>query len=256
MSLDATRWAWQQSGIKSSDKLVLLSMADRADEMHMCWPAVSRIAADTCLNKDTVIASIERLIQAGLLEKKKRWGQSPIYHLIGVIDRHTIPVNQNSGKAEFQKPGIMEAKNDTSNMEIQNSGNTGNCDAPVFRKPGNSVFRKPGKESTNESTNENYIKKLFEEFWGFWPKRQGKAEALKVFEKLHPDDALITQMRSDVSRRLATGAWLDKKFIMDPARYLRGRRWEDEIDGAQPGAPPVDDGSRLDELFKMAGVNT
>jgi len=199
----------------------------------MCWPAVDRIAADTCLNKETVIAAVERLIEMGLLERKKRWGQSPIYRLIGVADRHSIPENQNSGNAELRESGIVEC----SNPEIQNSGKAENKEASVFRKSGTTVFRKPGKESTNESTKE-IINTLFDEFWSFWPKRDAKADAIKAFGKLKPTQDLVNKIRINVEARLRSGDWSDRKYIPLPASYLNGRRWEDELPPNNAGPPP------------------
>lgn len=51
MSLDATRWAWLQGGIKPTAKFVLLSMADRAGEDHECYPSIKRLCDDTNLDR-------------------------------------------------------------------------------------------------------------------------------------------------------------------------------------------------------------
>lgn len=88
MSLDATRWAWMQTGISSSDKLVLLSLADRADEAHVCYPSIARLTADTLLDRKTVMRSISRLCDGGLLVAMKVAGEHSKYRLVGVGDRH------------------------------------------------------------------------------------------------------------------------------------------------------------------------
>ncbi len=43
MSIDATRWAWTVPVNNSSQRLVLLSLADRAGEEHTAWPSIERI---------------------------------------------------------------------------------------------------------------------------------------------------------------------------------------------------------------------
>ena len=70
MSLDASNWAWKQqlppkkqTGVNpSSVKFVLVSMADRADEHHRCFPSISRLALDTMLDKKTIPRCIKVLI--------------------------------------------------------------------------------------------------------------------------------------------------------------------------------------------------
>lgn len=51
MSRHATDWAWETDPGSSSLKLILLSMADRADEYNLCYPSIERLVKDTCLNK-------------------------------------------------------------------------------------------------------------------------------------------------------------------------------------------------------------
>ena len=58
MSLVATRWAWSLRGLRPAQKLVLLSLADRAGEDGVCWPSIPRLARDTGLNEKTVRAAI------------------------------------------------------------------------------------------------------------------------------------------------------------------------------------------------------
>lgn len=99
MSLDATRWAWMQTCRRATDKLVLLSMADRADENHVCFPSVTRLSADTQLNRKTVMEAIRRLQKVGLIDTVKSTGASNVYRLVGVPDRAgTYPKNGTSTK--------------------------------------------------------------------------------------------------------------------------------------------------------------
>lgn len=102
MSVDATRWAWAVSGIKSTDKLVLLSLADRANEEHEAWPSVDRLSSDCCMKRATVIEAVKRLVDKGVIERRKRFGGSVVYTLIGVEDRHvkTVTSAENGTNAE------------------------------------------------------------------------------------------------------------------------------------------------------------
>jgi hypothetical protein len=70
MSLDATLSTWKlpKSLVTSTEKLFLLSCADRAGEEGECWPSIRRLAADTCMDRKTIIDVRQSCIQKGLLE--------------------------------------------------------------------------------------------------------------------------------------------------------------------------------------------
>ena len=130
MSLDATRWAWMQQCQKATDKLVLLSMADRADENHVCFPSVARLSADTQLNRKTVMGAIRRLQEVGLIDTMKSTGASNIYRLVGVPDRAgTYPKNGTStetgtstkiGTTPVPKTGRHQSQKRDPNLSITN----------------------------------------------------------------------------------------------------------------------------------------
>lgn len=67
MSLDATRWAWEAPIKNSSQRLVLLSLADRAGEHYTAWPSIKRLSKDTALNEKTVQKVLLDLIKLGLV---------------------------------------------------------------------------------------------------------------------------------------------------------------------------------------------
>lgn len=74
--------------------------------------------------------------------------------------------------------------------------------------------------------NEQY---LFDRFWEAYPKKVGKIAALKAWKKksLHEKADLII---SDIYNRLAQN-WKgkDRQYIPDPATYLNGEKWNDEL---------------------------
>lgn len=113
MSVDATRWAWLASPSKSSELLVLLSMADRAGEDHTCWPSVARLVKDTKLNEKTVNTALKGLVAQGLIEDTgKRVGSTgrvKVYRLIGVLGRD-------------QQSGNLGSSPQSENTNTPNSG--------------------------------------------------------------------------------------------------------------------------------------
>jgi DNA-binding Lrp family transcriptional regulator len=62
-------WAWKVS-LKSTDKLMLLALCDHADdENFQCWPSITHLQKKTGLSRQGVCAVINRLVDAGLVEK-------------------------------------------------------------------------------------------------------------------------------------------------------------------------------------------
>ena len=87
MSLDATRWAWEQKNITPLEKLLLLSLADRAGESHEAWPSWSRLMADTGAARNTIHKCLLALQEKGLIIKSGTVKQVIKYKLIGVKGR-------------------------------------------------------------------------------------------------------------------------------------------------------------------------
>ncbi len=89
MSLDATIWAWRAEIQNSSQRLVLLTLADRAGENHKCFPSLKRMEKDTKLNRKTIIKVLDELEASSFI---KFTGETTgngvkIYQLIGVLGR-------------------------------------------------------------------------------------------------------------------------------------------------------------------------
>lgn len=89
MSIDATRWAWQQRHITTTQKIVLLSMADRAGEDHTCWPSLARLCADTGLSDRAVQKAMRDLEGLGLVRRLPACGKVNTYKLLGVQGRES-----------------------------------------------------------------------------------------------------------------------------------------------------------------------
>jgi hypothetical protein len=99
------------------------------------------------------------------------------------------------------------------------------------------------KECKNEK-NKDMVSPLeasFQKFWGVYPKKVAKDAALKAFKKLAPDESLLNKIVSSVESFTQTRDWQkeDGQFIPNPATWLNGRRWEDEIAGNVKRDQPI-----------------
>lgn len=76
----------------------------------------------------------------------------------------------------------------------------------------------------------------FDTFWTAYPKKLGKASALKAWKTLKPDAALLDVILKAIVTAKASQAWLkdNGQFIPHPASWLNGKRWEDELTPPSP----------------------
>lgn len=120
MSLDASIWAFKAEVKTSSQRLVLLALADRAGESHKCYPSIKRMVKDTLLNRKTIIKVLDEL-EAGSFIKftgEITGNGVKVYQLIGVMGREedsvTSPQNGTSTNNGTSSSFGTGSKNGTS----------------------------------------------------------------------------------------------------------------------------------------------
>lgn len=103
---------------------------------------------------------------------------------------------------------------------------------------------KKEKEGENKIEIENKKKSYdadgFAAFWAAYPKKAGKADALKAWNKLAPDVVLQEQMGKALEVQKQSQQWRKDggQYIPMPSTWLNGRRWEDEVQTqTQPNLP-------------------
>jgi hypothetical protein len=102
MSWRATAWAIGQTTGKAGRKLLLLALANYADEDGICWPSQATLARDTEQSVDTVQRQIVALEELTLLKRErmpKRRGhwQGYLYKL--PLQTHVAPKGQTAARS-------------------------------------------------------------------------------------------------------------------------------------------------------------
>lgn len=72
MSVQALSCAFAMRGLSPSEKLVLLALANFANDKMQCWPSQERLAADTELSARTVWAALKSLEDMRLMSRASR----------------------------------------------------------------------------------------------------------------------------------------------------------------------------------------
>ena len=72
MSVQAMAWAWGAEGLTTTEKFVLVCLADHADHDGVCWPGQDRVAEKTGLGERTVRRAVQSLIEKEQLSGQRR----------------------------------------------------------------------------------------------------------------------------------------------------------------------------------------
>lgn len=73
----------------------------------------------------------------------------------------------------------------------------------------------------------------FTAFWSAYPKKAGKAAALKVWKRLRPSESLSEAIVAAVATAGQSRQWREG-YIPNPARWLNEGRWDDEVEVTRP----------------------
>jgi hypothetical protein len=65
----------------------------------------------------------------------------------------------------------------------------------------------------------------FARFWLKYPRKKGRLEAIREWDRLKPSEVDLLAMSAGLERYVRAA---NPEFVMDPRRWLHGRRWEDQ----------------------------
>jgi len=108
-------WAWEQPVAKSTNKLVLLALADHANADGECWPSMKRIAERSDISPRQVSRAINELVELGLVEKASRrrhggqyrgWDYRVIVQRTPASSGRPLPVTSGHGRPSPADTGV------------------------------------------------------------------------------------------------------------------------------------------------------
>ena len=112
MSIEAINWALNRvTGITSTQKSILIALADRANADHQCWPSYEDICFRSGANRKSVVSALHRLEELGLLSRQRRFSKSNVYTLaiskdFGSIQRFRYRTHDESDIGHIGGPKI------------------------------------------------------------------------------------------------------------------------------------------------------
>mgnify|MGYP004511415135 FL=1 len=104
-----------------------------------------------------------------------------------------------------------------------------NVETKAYNNPPYSPPKGDGEEprKRRSKTTPAWKPERFEGFWAYYPRGENRMGAVRAWDKLKPDDALIETIGRALQVLKATPVWRDGVGIPYAATFLNGRRWED-----------------------------
>ena len=91
-------WAWALRDLGQAETLVLLALADAADDDGLCWPSQAVLARKARISERSARRHIEFLREAGLVDVETRSSlkgrRSNLYRLNVGADYERVPAGQ------------------------------------------------------------------------------------------------------------------------------------------------------------------
>lgn len=229
MSIKLLDRGWRFSKAKGGDLLVLLGIADFANDEGIAYPSIPTLARKARLTPRNAQRAIRRLVANGelLIEEGKGPHRTHLYRLL---------LSEKSLSEGRHNVRVTKCQDDICDKE----GVTFQPPNPLKR----TVIKKDRERGDNLSLSERKqdaslaIDSQFEDFWKLYPARDGKKPekkaALKIFSQLSAEDRQLILIA--VKHYAESGRW-----PKDPHRWLRTAKgdepWRDWIEPEQ--APPT-----------------
>ena len=205
MSIALMTAVWRME-MSATDKIVLLALADAANDDGVTWMAVKSrregkldLIIKTSLSERAVQMAIKRLCDGGFLDRVERPGKGVVYTIL--------------------TPGFDAPPHE---MRPARNAKTPARDAPKPSVTARSGSYEPSLSARNPTDE-------FEAFWKLYPRKKAKPQALKAYvsARKKTDHATIV---AGLSAQISWGVFAEPKFSPHPATWLNAGRWSDERD--------------------------
>ncbi|EJY1236917.1 helix-turn-helix domain-containing protein [Escherichia coli] len=216
-------------------KLVLIKLADNANDNGECWPSYQHVADQCEVSRSTVKSHIRALEEMGLLKREFRrkgeLNQSNVFYL--TLD-NAQQIQPESGGAGADLGGGAGA-----------APRTYHSFEPV-NEPKNIMFEHVRTECEKSPDRHEETDKAFEEiFWCAGMRKAGKKNAASAFRTQFREwrkttkgtaSEFATMLAEDIACRNGKQFGFDRLL---PSSYLNGQRWNDEKpETIQPQSKP------------------
>ncbi|HCQ0575997.1 TPA: helix-turn-helix domain-containing protein [Escherichia coli] len=233
-------------------KLVLIKLADNANDNGECWPSYQHVADQCEVSRSTVKSHIRALEEMGLLKREFRrkgeLNQSNVFYL--TLD-NAQQIQPESGGEGAARGGAGAARGGAGAARGGAGAARGGAGAALgggagaaprtyhsfepVNEPKNIMFEHVRTECEKTPDRHEETDKAFEEiFWCAGMRKAGKKNAASAFRTQFREwrkttrgtaSEFATMLAEDIACRLGKQFGFDRLL---PSSYLNGQRWNDE----------------------------
>lgn len=199
-----------------------------------------------------VQTGINELIEAGYIVRRRQHADTGAFAGFEYIIHEVPPCTENpytenpyTGKPYTENPA-QSSKDKLSTIPpiVPHEGEDSLSLAALDSSLGEGADEaKPKRKRRATKSAPDYKPDTFARFWAAYPRGEDKQGAIAAWDELKPDDATLQAMSRALVRQKASEEWQRGIGIPYAVRWLRRRRWEDEIKA--PAPPPESAGGDL-----------
>lgn len=223
------------------------------DDWRISIEGMTQFSAD---GKDAIRSAIRELTDAGYITRAQTHSEAGTFSGYDYIVHETPAASPSSGFPTMEKPTTENPT--TENPTLRNTERLSTI-PPIVPHEGDGGPLPEGEEREGGDVSESntppkrkrratksapdYRPDTFSRFWAAYPRGEDKQGAIAAWDELKPDDATLQAMSRALVRQKASEEWQRGIGIPYAVRWLRRRRWEDEIKA--PAPPPESAGGDL-----------
>ncbi|MDF2994662.1 MAG: hypothetical protein K0R27_299 [Xanthobacteraceae bacterium] len=260
MSVDASYWAWRITSLAPGAKLVLMALADYADEEHCCWPSRRMLAERSVQSPETVSRRLADLEAAGLIERTPRVGPnggrtSDMIRLLITVQKGTPPcqIDKAPPRQSDEAPLVSGDKAPLSTVTTQEPSIEPSIEEPPIAPEGDGAGEAEHGDGEGESRPDTQFAVFIETFQP--DPAYSERKAMRAWARLSTVER--AEALAGLPRYLAHCRAI-KRRVCDPASFLNERRWKNFPaihTKAEPAPRPIeDDPIKRAVLWAMSGA--
>jgi Helix-turn-helix domain len=274
MSIQALAAALKVQGVSPTEKLILLVLANYADEAFRCWPSQAQVGRDSCLSERCIRGALAQLEQKARITRTARYREdkgrlSDLIHLVCLY-----PANSSGGpEAGARTPPAPDAANPSVENLKTPPTPKGDVEAVWEITPTKSRQRSTSKAQVERSLGAAYkrghtLEQILGGLKGYFASREATRENGQYIKGVHRmienDRWLEFSAKAPVHHMAPASPWPRRLH-----EWVTRSEWDDAGWGPRPGQPgckaPADEAAqalaeraaaREARLAKQAGASS
>lgn len=222
MSNKAVSWAFDVTGLTSTQKFLLVALADYADEADSCYPGQAKLADRVGATRETVSRNLAKLEELGFIRRERRYREGGFRS----SDRFVLTVGLMTpdGAQTLCDESSRDEKSCDSDALPYVTQNEFLCDA-------NRGAIEPSGEPPVEPPVKVDLDDLFDDAYYEWPKKEKRKPASEKFKRLarEKDPVWLAQRIMEFGRAYQQWEGEYRQYVPALLVWLNQERWDESL---------------------------